>query len=211
VILGDRITVKQETGGTIGPTRNDYDLGATAEWYLTVRCANLKCERLIAFKNSVDPGDRPNLCIAITGKPSVVCPHASRDAFLSQSNRAASGDSNAMKLHTRNSLWQGQHLAWAISHWCAALVGPEVLWRSSPHVSSPKDGTGTLSGQPSGLRMARWHSQQDTSSDRTPFARIVRRVIDLIGFLDRIAPPSIASIMCLFDKVSASERRERQS
>ena len=57
------------------PTRNDLDLGATAEWYLTVRCANLKCERLIAFKKSVDPGDRPNLCIAITGKPSVVCPH----------------------------------------------------------------------------------------------------------------------------------------
>ncbi len=54
---------------------HDFDLGSTAEWYLTVRCANLECERLIAFKKSVDPGDRPNLCIAITGKPSVVCPH----------------------------------------------------------------------------------------------------------------------------------------
>src|ERR1700730_14517607 len=44
--LGDQIALKQEAGGTIGPTRNDLDLGATAEWYLTVRCANLKCERL---------------------------------------------------------------------------------------------------------------------------------------------------------------------
>jgi hypothetical protein len=75
VISVTKLRLKQEAGGTIGPTRNDLDFGATAKWYLTVRCANLKCERLIAFKKSVDPGDRPNLCIAITGKPSVVCPH----------------------------------------------------------------------------------------------------------------------------------------
>ena len=62
-------------GGTIGQTRTDDGLGAAAEWYLTVRCGDPKCARLIAFKKSVDPVDRPNLRIAITGKPSVVCPH----------------------------------------------------------------------------------------------------------------------------------------
>jgi hypothetical protein len=53
----------------------DDDLGATAEWYLTVRCAHPTCARLIAFQKSVDPGDHPDLQIAITGKPCVVCPH----------------------------------------------------------------------------------------------------------------------------------------
>jgi hypothetical protein len=33
------------------------------------------CARLIAFQKSVDPGDNPDLGIAITGKPFVVCPH----------------------------------------------------------------------------------------------------------------------------------------
>jgi hypothetical protein len=33
------------------------------------------CARLIAFQKSVDPGDNPDLGIAITGKPSVICPH----------------------------------------------------------------------------------------------------------------------------------------
>jgi hypothetical protein len=55
--------------------RTDDDLGTTAEWYLTVRCANLLCGRLIAFQKSVDQGDNPDLAIAITGNPSVVCPH----------------------------------------------------------------------------------------------------------------------------------------
>jgi hypothetical protein len=70
------MTPKQtERGGTIRPTRTDDDLGATAEWYLTVRCTNLTCARLIAFQKSVDQGDNPDLRIAITGNPSVVCPH----------------------------------------------------------------------------------------------------------------------------------------
>jgi hypothetical protein len=56
-------------------TRPDVDIGAIAEWYLTVHCANLACARLIAFQKSFDPGDHSNLRIAITGKPSVVCPH----------------------------------------------------------------------------------------------------------------------------------------
>ncbi len=34
--------------------RTDDDLGTTAEWYLTVRCANLTCARLIAFQKFVD-------------------------------------------------------------------------------------------------------------------------------------------------------------
>ena len=55
--------------------RTDDDLGTTAEWYLTVRRANLLCARLIAFQKSVDQGDNPDLAIAITGNPSVVCPH----------------------------------------------------------------------------------------------------------------------------------------
>jgi hypothetical protein len=69
------ITHKIGTGGTFSQTRTDDGLGAAAEWYLTVRCADPKCARLIAFKKSVDPADRPNLRITVTGKPSVVCPH----------------------------------------------------------------------------------------------------------------------------------------
>jgi hypothetical protein len=55
--------------------RTDPDLGATAEWYLTVRCANLLCARLIAFQKSVGQGDNPELGIVVTGNPSVVCPY----------------------------------------------------------------------------------------------------------------------------------------
>jgi hypothetical protein len=55
--------------------RTDNDFGVAAEWYLTVRCANLLCGRLIAFQKSVDQGDNLDLAIAITGNPSVVCPH----------------------------------------------------------------------------------------------------------------------------------------
>jgi cold shock protein len=64
-----------ERGGPIKPTRIDDTFGGTAEWYLTVRCTNPTCARLIAFQKSADPGYRPNLRIAVTGKPSVVCPH----------------------------------------------------------------------------------------------------------------------------------------
>jgi hypothetical protein len=44
-------------------------------WYLTVRCANAACGRLIAFQKSVSQSDDPELRIAITGKPSIDCPH----------------------------------------------------------------------------------------------------------------------------------------
>jgi hypothetical protein len=42
---------------------------------LTQSGADPTCARLIAFQKSVDPGNRPNLRIAVTGKPCVVCPH----------------------------------------------------------------------------------------------------------------------------------------
>jgi cold shock protein len=64
-----------ERGGTIKPTRIDDTLDGTAEWYLTVRCTNPTCGRLIAFEKSADPVDRPELRIAVTGRPSVICPH----------------------------------------------------------------------------------------------------------------------------------------
>jgi hypothetical protein len=60
---------------TIRPARTDDDLTAKAEWYVTVQCDNSTCARLIAFQKSVDPGDHPNLRIAIIGRPSVVSPH----------------------------------------------------------------------------------------------------------------------------------------
>jgi hypothetical protein len=42
----------------------------------------------------------------------------------------------------------------------------------------PNVGTGTWSGQGSALKIARWwHCQQHTSSDRTPLARMLPRVI----------------------------------
>jgi len=62
-------------GGIIRPRRTDDNPGVTAEWYLTVRCANPTCARLIAFQKSVDPDDHLELRIEITGKPTVVCPH----------------------------------------------------------------------------------------------------------------------------------------
>ena len=51
------------------------DFGNSAEWYLTIHCARLECGRLIAFQKAVYPGDRPNLRFAITGEPTVHCPH----------------------------------------------------------------------------------------------------------------------------------------
>jgi hypothetical protein len=47
----------------------------TTEWYLTVRCTNFSCQRLIAFQKSEFPGENPNLRIRIIGAPSVNCPH----------------------------------------------------------------------------------------------------------------------------------------
>jgi hypothetical protein len=42
---------------------------------LTVRCTNPTCGRLIAFQKARFPGDDANLRLAVSGAPSVDCPH----------------------------------------------------------------------------------------------------------------------------------------
>jgi len=54
------------------PIRSDL---TTPDWYLTVRCTNPMCRRLIAFQKSEFTGDNPNLRFRISGSPSVNCPH----------------------------------------------------------------------------------------------------------------------------------------
>jgi hypothetical protein len=51
------------------------DQGSPAEWYLTVRCTNGACMRLIAFQKAVYRGNHSNLGLAVTGEPSVDCPY----------------------------------------------------------------------------------------------------------------------------------------
>ncbi len=51
------------------------DHSPPAEWYLTVRCTNIACTRLIAFQKAVFRGNRSNLGLAVTGDPSVDCPY----------------------------------------------------------------------------------------------------------------------------------------
>ena len=53
---------------------NHSDL-TTPDWYLTVRCTNPGCRRLIAFQKSEFTGANPNLRFRISGTPSVNCPH----------------------------------------------------------------------------------------------------------------------------------------
>jgi hypothetical protein len=62
-------------GRAIKPAPVAEDFGTTAEWYLTVRCTNPACARLIAFQKARFPGDDANLRLAVTGAPSVDCPH----------------------------------------------------------------------------------------------------------------------------------------
>ena len=47
----------------------------TAEWYLTVRCKDHRCCRLIAFKKTASPEDNPHLRLVVDGKLSIFCPH----------------------------------------------------------------------------------------------------------------------------------------
>jgi hypothetical protein len=54
------------------------NFGTIAEWYLTVRCTNAACGRLIAFQKARYPGDDANVRFAVTGPPSVDCPHCKR-------------------------------------------------------------------------------------------------------------------------------------
>jgi hypothetical protein len=67
----------------------------------------------------------------------------------------------------------------------APLTAPMI--RQLVHtMRGPNVGTGTSSAQLSALRMARWwHCQQDTASERTPFARTLPRVIGSIDSLKR--------------------------
>jgi hypothetical protein len=51
------------------------DLSTAEEWYLTVRCTNAACTRLIAFQKALDHGNHSNLRLAIIGEPSVYCPY----------------------------------------------------------------------------------------------------------------------------------------
>jgi hypothetical protein len=63
------------TGKPIDQAAVADDFGDSAEWYLTVRCASPHCRRLIAFQKALYAGDQPNLRFAITGEPTVHCPH----------------------------------------------------------------------------------------------------------------------------------------
>jgi len=57
------------------PISTNDDLSAAEEWYLTVRCTNAACTRLIAFQKAIYHGNNFNLGLAITGDPSVDCPY----------------------------------------------------------------------------------------------------------------------------------------
>ena len=61
-----------------GPEFAIGDFASTADWYLTVRCNNPKCARLIAFQKARFGGGNPDLRLAVTGKLSVDCPHCKR-------------------------------------------------------------------------------------------------------------------------------------
>ena len=63
------------TGKPIDHAAVAGDFGDIAEWYLTVRCASSQCRRLIAFQKALYAGDQPNLRFAVTGEPTVQCPH----------------------------------------------------------------------------------------------------------------------------------------
>jgi len=51
------------------------DSFAAAEWYLTVRCTDPTCARLIAFQKTPFRGDNPDLRLKAIGALSVDCPH----------------------------------------------------------------------------------------------------------------------------------------
>jgi hypothetical protein len=59
----------------VRPISTSDDLSTAEEWYLTVRCKNAACMRLIAFQKAISRGDHSNLRLAITGEPSVDCPY----------------------------------------------------------------------------------------------------------------------------------------
>lgn len=54
------------------------DFAGTADWYLTVRCSNPKCARLIAFQKTRYRDGNPGLRLAVIGELSVDCRHCKR-------------------------------------------------------------------------------------------------------------------------------------
>ena len=48
---------------------------AAAEWYLTVRCTDPTCARLIAFQKTPFRGDNPDLRLRAIGSLSLDCPY----------------------------------------------------------------------------------------------------------------------------------------
>lgn len=50
------------------------DIGAAEEWYLTVRCTNSECGRLIAFQKAISRDSQLTFEVAVKGDPSVDCP-----------------------------------------------------------------------------------------------------------------------------------------
>jgi hypothetical protein len=67
-------------------------------------------------------------------------------------------------------------------------ASPPIIPHFVHTMRGPNVGTGTSSGQRSALSTAWWwHTQQHTSSDRTPLARMLPSVIGSIGSLMRLA------------------------
>jgi len=56
------------------PEPTNDNVPGPSEWYLTVRCNNAACGRLIAFQKARFPGENP-LHVAVSGELSVCCPH----------------------------------------------------------------------------------------------------------------------------------------
>ena len=53
----------------VKPISTSDDLSPAEGWYLTVRCTNTACTRLIAFQKAIYRGNHLNLRLAITGEP----------------------------------------------------------------------------------------------------------------------------------------------
>jgi hypothetical protein len=65
----------RESGMPSQRPRPTSEFAASAEWYLTVRCSNPTCTRLIAFQKTRFGRGNPNLRLAVIGNLSVACPH----------------------------------------------------------------------------------------------------------------------------------------
>jgi len=76
-ILGCKGSFAKRWGGFIKKVCSGsfLDLAATTEWYLTVRCTNPTCARLIAFQKARSSGGTRDVQLVVTGKLSVDCPH----------------------------------------------------------------------------------------------------------------------------------------